>query len=240
MEKEKLINLGLTGGEAKVYLSLIKIGSSTVGPIVKESKVAYSNIYDILNRLLEKGLVSFIIKEKTKHFQATSPKKLNEYLENKENNLKKEKESLSRLIPELEKLQSKKEKQEAEIFLGLKGMKTAYEQLFEDFKEKEYLFFYISQKEYDGIADNFYTRIYSKFKRLKTKGIANIEYKQSKFIKKAKIKMKYVNFAIPGNIDIYKDKILLTSWQEAPIAILINSKDISNKFRDYFYSIWNS
>ena len=241
MEKEKLISLGLTDGEAKVYLALIKLGSSTVGPIVKESKVAYSNIYEILNRLIEKGLTSFIIKEKTKHFQAASPKKLYEYLENKEKKLAKEKESLNKLIPELENLQSRKEKQEAEIFLGLKGMKTAYERLFENSKEREeYFFFYISQEKYDEMADAFYTRIYQKFKKLNTKGIAATQYKNSKFIKKTKIKMKFVNFPVPGNIDIFQDKLLLTSWQEAPLAILITSKDISNKFKEYFNSVWKN
>ena len=71
-----LLKIGLTEGETKVYLALSKLGSSTVGPIVKESKVAYSNIYDILNRLIEKGIVSFIIKQKTKYFQAASPSNL--------------------------------------------------------------------------------------------------------------------------------------------------------------------
>ena len=236
MEKESLINLGLTDGEAKVYLALISLGSSTVGPIVKESKVAYSNIYEILNRLIEKGLVSFIIKEKTKHFQAISLNKLNEYLENKEKNLIKERELLNELIPKLEKLQSKKEKQEAEIFLGLQGIKTAYERILENSENEEWLFFYVAEENYKE-TDNFYSRIYNKFKSIKAKGIASIEYKKSKFIKQTHFKMKFVYFPTPGNIDIYKDKTLIISWQE-PLAILITSKDISNKFRDYFNSVW--
>ena len=61
---QNLVNLGLTEGEAKVYTALLGTGSSTVGPIVKASGVASSNIYDILERLIEKGLVSFIIKSK--------------------------------------------------------------------------------------------------------------------------------------------------------------------------------
>ena len=64
-----LLKIGLTEGESKVYLALTELGSSTVGPIVKKSGVAYSNIYDILHRLIEKGIVSFIIKNKTRYFQ---------------------------------------------------------------------------------------------------------------------------------------------------------------------------
>jgi sugar-specific transcriptional regulator TrmB len=38
----ELIQLGLTNGEARVYLSLLKLGSSKVGSIVKDSRVSYS------------------------------------------------------------------------------------------------------------------------------------------------------------------------------------------------------
>lgn len=243
MEKQQLISLGLTDGEAKVYLSLLKLGSSTVGPIVKEANVAYSNVYDILDRLLGKGLISFIIKEKTKHFQATPPSKLYEYLEKKESELEKEKLILKKIIPELEKLQNSKEKQEAEIFLGYNGIKTAYDRMIESdkYKEEDWLFFYIEEKgtTHSKEAEGFYTRIYNKFKYIKAKGIANIEYKKSKFIKKTHFNMRYVNFPIPGNIDVYKDKLLFITWKETSLGVLITSKDMAEKFKKYFYSIWN-
>ena len=79
----QLQELGLTEGEAKVYLALVKHGLATVGPVVKESRVAYSNIYEILARLQEKGLVTFIIKSKTHHYRAVPPHRLQDYLEKK-------------------------------------------------------------------------------------------------------------------------------------------------------------
>src|SRR3989344_4799497 len=158
MQKESLINLGLTDGESKVYLALLKLGSSTVGPIAKEAKVAYSNIYDILERLLEKGLISFILKEKTKHFQAVPPSRLNEFIEKKEEKLQDEKLSLKSLIPELEKLQNPKSRQEAEIFIGIKGIKTAYERLIESYNlnKSEWLYFHVETG--NDLADDFYSR----------------------------------------------------------------------------------
>lgn len=231
------MNLGLTDGESKVYLALAKLGSSTVGPIVKEAKVAYSNIYEILNRLLEKGLISFILKEKTKYFQVTNFSRLYEYLDKKEQKIEKEKLLLKKLIPNLEKIQSSKEKQEAEVFVGFNGVRTAYERLIEGDSKEDHLFFYIAEEHYEEI-DKFWMRLYNKFKNLKVKGIANINYKKSKFIKKTHFKMKYVDFPIPGNIDIHEDKVLFTSFKDKPLATLITSKDIAAKFKEYFYSIW--
>ncbi|MBI2507355.1 hypothetical protein HYV89_00190 [Candidatus Woesearchaeota archaeon] len=237
MNKDILIKLGLTDGESKVYLSLLKIGSSTVGPIVKEADVAYSNVYDILARLLEKGLISFIIKEKTKHFQAVPPSRLNEFLNKKEEKLQEEKLALKSLIPELEKIQNPESKQEAEIFIGLKGIKTAYHKMIEESnKKEEWLFFYVDEGQK---TDEFYASMYPKFKKIPSKGIANKDYKKSKFIQRTNFKMKYVNFPFPGTIDIYNDKILFISWKPVPTGILITSEDITQKFKDYFYSIWN-
>ena len=84
MYEKSLEQVGLTSGESRVYLALMEIGSSTVGPIAKKSKVAYSKIYDVLERLVEKGLVSYTVKEKTKYFQAVEPARLFDYLEKKE------------------------------------------------------------------------------------------------------------------------------------------------------------
>jgi sugar-specific transcriptional regulator TrmB len=241
-EMFELLKIGLTEGEAKVYLALSKLGSSTVGPIVKESKVAYSNIYDILNRLIDKGIASFIIKNKTKHFQAASPINLVKYLENKENEILKQKEALKKSLPNLEKLQEGKENQEAEVFMGTKGLRAAYEKLIKNSTNKnEILYFNIYKKEYSEQFDLFYKNISDLSKNLKNRGIVNKEYKKSWFAKQAKfLNMKFVDFPIPGNIDILNDKVLITSWEPSVTAILIHSKDISNNFKDYFNKVWQT
>ncbi|MBU2616228.1 MAG: hypothetical protein KKC19_03935 [Nanoarchaeota archaeon] len=236
MNKDILIKLGLTDGESKVYLALLKTGSSTVGPIVKEAHVAYSNIYEILDRLLDKGLISYIIKEKTKHFQAVSPSGLKEYLKIKEGKIQEEKIELERLIPELENLQNRQNRQEAEIFTGLKGIKTAYYKMLDKGSKKETWFFFYTDE--GQITDDFYGDMYPVFKKIPSKGIANKAYRKSDFIKKTKFNVKYVGFPLPGTIDIYKDKVMLISWKPIPTAILIISEEISNKFKEYFNSIW--
>jgi len=58
MQLEILQRVGLTPGEAKIYLALLELGQSTTGPIVNKSKVSTSKTYKILERLENKGLVS--------------------------------------------------------------------------------------------------------------------------------------------------------------------------------------
>ena len=237
----KLVSIGLTDGEAKVYLDLSELGSSTVGPIVKRSKVAYSNIYEILNRLINKGLVSFVIKSKTKYFQAAPPSNLLDYIDNKEKELVKYKELLKKLLPVLEKIQESHLNQEAEVFLGLKGLMTAYEKMLGKATKKDMVFFsYLHDKQYAEEADLFYNSIQNISKRVSIKGIANKEYKKSWFVKKAKfLNIKFVEHPIPGNIDVFKDMVFIVSWKPEIVGILIKSESIANSFKNYIIGVWN-
>ncbi|MBI2581890.1 helix-turn-helix domain-containing protein [Candidatus Woesearchaeota archaeon] len=83
--QQGLKTIGLSEGESKIYLALLKIGSSTVAKITKEVKIHRTNVYDFLEKLLIKGLVNYVIKGGVKHFKATHPNKLHDYLKEKEN-----------------------------------------------------------------------------------------------------------------------------------------------------------
>ena len=51
MDNSILKDAGLTDGEAKVYISLLELGSSSTGPIMEKSRIARSIIYHILEKL---------------------------------------------------------------------------------------------------------------------------------------------------------------------------------------------
>lgn len=240
-ELRNLMNMGFTEGESKVYIALLKLGSSTVGSIVEESGVSYSNVYEILQRLINKGMASFIIKGKVKYFQPAPPDNLLDYIERKEKELESQRLVLKDFIPKLKTYQKIKPEQNAEIFIGLKGLKAAYLKLASEFEGKEWLFFYIHKPAYAKESDIFYKNLSKWFKSLKipNRGICNNDYVKSRFAKKAKfLKIKYVDFPIPANIDICNDRILIVSWSQKPIAFLIKSKEITDSMREYFEDVW--
>jgi len=241
--REKLKRLGLTEGEAGVYLALLKLNSSTVGAIVKESGVSYSKIYEVLGRLMEKGLVSFTMKEKTKYFQGIKPNRLLDIIKQKEEAIKEDKKVIEQILPDLEAMGDNKGNQSAEIFIGLKGLKTAYELLLKHYSKKEPLsFFYVHDEKYAEIANDFYEKEFNYFKelKLKLKGVANSDLKKSRFFFRPQkfVNLKFVDFPIPSTIDIYQDKILMTTWRDKPFAYLITSKEISENLKSYFNQVW--
>ncbi|MBI2673635.1 TrmB family transcriptional regulator [Candidatus Woesearchaeota archaeon] len=240
---EELKELGLTGGEAKVYLAMLGLGSTTVGPIVKKSGISYSKIYEVLQRLINKGLVGFIIKEKTKYFQAVEPRRLYEFLEKQEAQLEENKEKLNKIIPRLEQLKEPAEREEASIFIGFKGIRTAYEVLLANAKKSEpVLFFYVYSKEYAEEVDNFYRKLFVYFKKIniKFKGITLEDFKKSHFMKNIPdlIEARFVKFPLPSNVDICQDRVLQIAFDKKPIAVLIHSQEIADNYRLYFNNLW--
>ena len=236
----ELLKIGLTEGEAKVYLGLSELGSSTIGPIVRKAGVASSNIYDILNRLLEKGIVSYIQKRKMKYFQASSPHALLEVLHNKEQEIRGQKKALMKAIPQIERIQRFTVHQKAEIFVGQKGLRSAYEtHLMRKGAKTENIFFYIHKKRYAKQSDLFYFSIVDLYTSLPQRGIVNEFSKSSPWFQQVRnLKVRYVSFPIPTNIDVCGNSVLLVSWEDQITAVLIESKDMADNFRDYFNQVW--
>jgi len=245
MIEQELMSLGLTEGEAKAYIAMIETGSSTVGPIAKKSGISYSKIYEVLQRLIDKGVVSFIVKGKMKYFQAINPSLLHRFLDRQIIEIEKNKDKLKEIVPQLEKhFKSSEEKHEAEIFVGFKGLRTAYEKMYENLKKgEEGLFLYVRKNDFSKAVDDFYLNMAPFYKKIgiKFKGIGTKEWARSDYPKKTKsfIDVKWVDFPLPGNVDIYRDYLMQITWRESkPIAVLIQNKEVAENYTNYFNEIW--
>ncbi|MEK6887505.1 MAG: helix-turn-helix domain-containing protein [Candidatus Aenigmatarchaeota archaeon] len=238
---EELKRIGLTDGESRVYLALLEIGSSTVGPVVKKSGVAYSNIYEILQRLINKGLASFIIKNKTKYFQATNPAYLKEYLEKKEKEIKQNKKFLDSILPKIQEIQKIKSEQEAEIYIGIHGLRSAYSKAMQN-EKGEWLWFYQEKEDYAKDVEKLYPAVLQLIKQSKIsiKGIASESYRHSKLHKRLGRfqETRFVNFPIPVNMDMIGNTVLIESFRRPVTVISIKSETIAEDMRTYFYSVW--
>lgn len=257
MLNEDLNKLGLTNGEARVYLSLLKLGSAKVGEIVKDSTISYSKVYDVLQRLSIKGLSSQIIVENIRHFNAVEPYRLHEYIKRREEELNTQKGIIDKIIPQLAEYASNnrdKKKSSAEIFVGESGLRTAYDILFNNISRRkkkkkdvddndDVLRYFYPHAGYHEVATPFYSRLYQfqKSKKIKHKGIATFAFKSSKHFREIPkdINMKFVNFPLPGTMDILRDKLLIISWNNTATGILIISEEIAEHFKSYFDKIWD-
>jgi len=246
MEENVLYSLGLTKSEVKVYLTLLELGSSTTGPIMDKARVSSSKIYGILERLTEKGLVSFIIKSKTKYYQASSPDALMDYFSKKEIEIKQQEIEIKKLIPELKLKQNLlRNKREAQVYLGWKGIMNAFNFILEDLNKKDdYVGFAQTPGEEESKEVKLFFSQYQKKreeKRLNTKLIAD---KSQKNVFKSKPYADFKNFHVryiensPPGIVISRNNIFISAFGILPVGVIITSKEIADSFRNYFYKEW--
>ena len=132
-----LESLGLSKNEAKTYLALLKLGSVPAGPLIKDLGMHRAAVYNLLDLLIDKGLVHYVIQANRKYFEAQKPARLFELIQTKQQKLKQQEQKLNQFLPELE-LQRKlsKETQEGTVYKGKKGLKSIFEDIL---KNKELL-----------------------------------------------------------------------------------------------------
>ncbi|MGM5481256.1 MAG: TrmB family transcriptional regulator [Nanobdellota archaeon] len=241
---EQLEEIGLTSGEARIYVALSKLGESTVGPISKQSGVAYSKIYDVLSRLMEKGLVSVIIKEKTKYFHPSSPQRLYDYIDERRKSLDKSKDVLDTIMPGLEKINAG-EQESVRLFYGFNGILSAYEiMISETASDEKVYYFYHNDPSYAELVESFYVnrpQFFDMLKRtFKEKNVIWHGIYSGEGVDPGEefMKLKSVEFPVPGNMDMTEKYVLITSWSSKPKGVLIQSREITGNLRQYFELLW--
>jgi sugar-specific transcriptional regulator TrmB len=130
-----LLKLGLTEGEAKVYITLLK-GSSSKSEIIKNSEVSSSVIYKILEKLMRRGLVSYIDKDGKRKFYASNPEKLLDIIANERKRVGELEKNGRAMIPLLKQI-PKEKLLFATVYKGLDGLKAMIKEIEDEIKNKE-------------------------------------------------------------------------------------------------------
>ena len=245
MEQRELVvlsKIGLTSGEVRVYLALVNLGSTTVGAIIEKAKVSSSKVYVILERLIQKGLATFIIKEKTKYFQANPPTALMDLLKEKEKELKSNEDDLAQLVSKLRWATKKPKVEEAaRIYKGFDGIKTGMLEAIESIpKEGDYYFFSTGYGEIEPLKTIF-AKITLKLKEIKAIiwGVADISERMvyKKFY--PKYKMRFLDFFFPSDVSIIGDYICILVYdKEEPLLYSIKSEKLVNSYKRFFDKMW--
>jgi DNA-binding MarR family transcriptional regulator len=147
---QNLEQIGLTEKEAKVYLALLSLESSTAYEIAQHCEVKKPTVYVILEDLRQKGLVLKVPHPKKALFAA---KDLSEYLAEQRGKLN----AVQSMIPRLLSLGSVN-KPKVYFYNGLRGMADALDYRFDSMRGKTYHSFYGNLAESDPRVIALYDR----------------------------------------------------------------------------------
>ena len=244
MLKTKILEeIGLTKSEIRVYLALLKLGSSTKKAIVKEAKITPSKLYEITDKLIEKGLVSYVRKNKVMHFSAAPPEQVLDFLDLKKQKIAKQSDDFEKLIPQLKSL-TKDQEPEVEVYKGWKGMRTAYQMMLRELKkgEVDYVIGATSGEDVNA-ASRFFESIH---RQRRKKGVVlkillnetDQEWALSILREPRFDKVRLIKHASPSEVNIWKDNVMIIMLTKVPVLTLIKNKHAADSFRNYFDVLW--
>ena len=243
MKTENLEKLGLSRNESKIYLALLDIGSSTADKISQKAGIHRRTIYDNIEKLLNKGLISFAIKGHKKYFEAADPEKLKDIIEEKKQLIVSQEKTLDEILPELLIAQKySKDKQEVNVYKGKEGIKTILWDILRTGKPNCVIGAHASSEFKDMLALFHKERIKLRIKNRMIFRRDDIK-RALRFSKLpyTDVRLMPTEYSSPIAINIYGDKIgLLIRSTNNPLGLLIKNKDTSDGFRAYFEILWNS
>ena len=218
-----------------MYIALVKLGPASVSEIAKKTNVHRVNIYDVLESLLKKGLVSSVIKVNKKIFHPANPEALKNLLKKREEELK----NAERELSELSNIFKGGVKKDVQVFKGRLGLKTV---LKDALASKTEILDYGS-----GIFPGFYPEYFNIWEshriknRIRMRIVTSRSFKGKVPRKKLQIiKFLDIEFKNLSSTFIYDDKIAIFMWVEDPIAILMENKELADSYRNYFQVLWKT
>ncbi|MDI6721394.1 MAG: helix-turn-helix domain-containing protein [Candidatus Aenigmarchaeota archaeon] len=232
-KKDVLKELGLSDGESLVYLTLLRLGEVQVNKIKTETKIHRTTIYDFLDKLIKKGLVSYVVKNNVKFYRAAHPSRLEELIKEK-------KEHLEEIIPSLIKLTCLEKKHlKVEIYEGVEGFKTLTNRILRI--GDDLLSFGIDESKFE---EKFPHVIKTYIKKEQKAGMQEwlISQKGTKFVyKHSHIHYRYTDkkFFSPTPTMIFGENVGFLIWEPLTV-ILIENKDLADAYRRHFKLLWKT
>ena len=240
-----LRKIGLTEGEIRVYEAVLKLGKSSTGPIMDTCGISSSKVYLILEKLIQKGFVTYTIENNVKRFFPTNPINILEYITRQQEALAATKQQAQQLTQELTEMISSHKEETVKVYKGTKSMTSAFQNIIDELSSKEpFLFLGAPLAELDALQ-MFFRNLHAKreSKHLRTLGLVHASTKkkyQAMFKSRKQIQLKFTDFLIPHAVAIGTTQIIISLWDSSPIGFEIQSERIAQRYRTFFMHLWKT
>jgi HTH-type transcriptional regulator, sugar sensing transcriptional regulator len=242
LEKE-LIEIGLNEKEAKVYLSCLELGQTTVQNIARKALINRATAYFIIDGLMQRGLMSSFHKGKKQYFIASDPERLIEILEQEKENIEKKKQDLQKLLPQLQSLNNKQQgRPVVKYYEGKEGIFAMVEEVSSPMK-KTVRMAYSKDALGSVFSPSDLEKMRNKRKKHDVKTKVIYTYKDG-FLESTpdgqRRKIPLDKFPITSDIAVYDDKIRLASFGKRLVGIIIEDEEMTKSMRAVLDLAWEA
>jgi HTH-type transcriptional regulator, sugar sensing transcriptional regulator len=241
MNKEDLIEIGFNKNEAIVYISLTKFGEADANQLIKDTKFHKNIVYDNLEKLIDKGLIAYIIEEGRRVYKIASSNALIQFFEEQEKEIENKKRIAEKLSEEINQAIKKiPHRREATIYKGRMAIKSFYR---ETLKGNNYVVFGAPKESVEIMEDYFWKNYTQKriANKINVRMIFNLSLRD--FGKKLKNKFTQIryfeqDFEPLTETHLQEDKVAIIVWTEEPVLFLIEDKFVAESYKRYFEDMW--
>lgn len=243
--EEDLKKLGLSWNEIKVYLSLIKIGETPVGGVINDLKVHRQIVYNALDELEKRNMVSKTLRNRVGHYKITDPEILVE-------NIKQQELIASRVSRKIgEELKTTKKEQEINVVEGKENIRRFFINKYAKTTVGStiYLMHTEAKKFHEVMGDDFLLKTYDKLRakrKIYSKNLTSESYREeietvNKNLDSEFRENRFLSYELsnPVSTVIWEESVHFQSFQGSPFIIEIINKDLRNSYLGHFNILWN-
>lgn len=234
--KEQLEKLGFSKHEAEIYLALLELKQTGAGGLIKKTGLHRNIVYETLDKLINRRLVTKVVKKKVAHFVLGNPERI---LDEQRTNL----EIATELVPAL--VQQAQIKQEIVVFEGIEGFRTFSMSMINAMRTGStmYVLGHVGDKWYDLMGEEGKT--YDKIRLKKKIHLDMVEYQEYPVDKKlveesslTRIRVLPQYLESPANMLIWDDYIALQALAEPYSVVQIKNSALATSYLNFFKLLW--
>ena len=249
MIEETLNSLGLSRDEVKIYMQLLDKGNTTAGRLAQKLGMARPTLYDALQRMHDKGVVTRSLKAGVRTFSAQPPRILSKLFQQRIENLQNQQKQFQAILPQLEqKFGAHLLAQRFQYFEGVEGVQNVLKDMlmYQDMDTFAFWpiksmvemlspdFFRWHNKE--RIRNNLYTRAIWPEKEV-------VEIKTHPFLgdgvdfrREIRVAPTQIHFTL--GYWCYANKVAFLSSQRESFGFIIESAELATMQRAQFDVVW--
>ena len=236
-----LVDLGLSENEAKVYLSALSIGKTTILSLSKTSQVKRTTVYSVVESLKQMGLMKIEQIGWKTYFSAENPEKLERIMENK-------RKELQETLGDFKSLYSTEGGSSLiKYYEGIEAVKNIHLDLLDEVKFGEDYWVISDSAKWMGEDQKFFENFVEKRAQKKLNNRLLLQdseiarrYKQNEIVYNMQIKLFPQDVKLSASISITPQKILIHQTTPPVIAMVIENKNIIRLHKELFGFMWKT
>ncbi|MBI2410668.1 MAG: hypothetical protein HYV32_02100 [Candidatus Kerfeldbacteria bacterium] len=241
--EDHLQQFGLSPKQSLVYLSTLKLGTTSPARIAVQARLNRSTAYVILRELAQQGLIIQSERNNKKTFTAVPPDRFVSLMEFRAKQFTQMAEKARKILPELKSLvNSGIHTPKVQIYEGKKGIQSAYE---DTLTSSESIKAYASVDDTENTLPDYFPEYYKRRAKRKihidaifphTK-MAVALHKRDKQEDRTSLLVPADTYQFTPEINIYDNKVVFFFWRDQ-FAMIIESAEMAQAQRKIFDLAW--